>query len=178
MALTATMRRFEVTLADSDRGVYETLDLRVAQHPSESDRFLVARLVARALEHAEGIAWSKGGVSSDEEPALSQRDLRGDLMAWIEVGLPTPPRLHKASKAVKRVVVYGWNRMDALAESLRDERVHRADSIEMFDLDPDVLDAIAATIERNNTWELAVTGGVVYLSTGGASFELPVRRVQ
>lgn len=178
MALTATMRRFEVTLADSDRGVYETLDLRVAQHPSESDRFLVARLVARALEHAEGINWSKGGVSSDEEPALSQRDLRGDLMAWIEVGLPTPPRLHKASKAVKRVVVYGWNRMDALAESLRDERVHRADTIELFDLDPEVLDAIAATVERNNTWELAVTGGVVYLATGGQSFELPVRRVQ
>jgi uncharacterized protein YaeQ len=178
MALTATMRRFEVTLADSDRGVYETLDLRVAQHPSESDRFLVARLVARALEHAEGIAWSKGGVSSDEEPALSQRDLRGDLTAWIEVGLPTPPRLHKASKAVKRVVVYGWNRMDALAASLVDEKVFRADRIELFDLDPDVLDAIAATVDRNNTWELAVTGGVVYLATGSATFELPVRRVQ
>jgi uncharacterized protein YaeQ len=178
MALTATMRRFEVTLADSDRGVYETLDLRVAQHPSESERFLVARLVARALEHAEGIAWSKGGVSSDEEPALSQRDLRGDLTAWIEVGLPTPPRLHKASKAVKRVVVYGWNRMDELAAALVDEKVFRADRIELFDLDPDVLDAVAATVDRNNTWEVAVTGGVVYLSIGGASFELPVRRVQ
>jgi uncharacterized protein YaeQ len=178
MALTATMRRFEVTLADSDRGVYETLDLRVAQHPSESDRFLVARLVARALEHAEGLEWSKGGVSSDEEPALSQRDLRGDLMAWIEIGLPTPARLHKASKAVKRVVVYGWNRMDSLAQALRDERVHRADSISLYELDADVLDAIAATIERNNRWDIAVSGGVVYLSTGTSAFELGVRRVQ
>jgi uncharacterized protein YaeQ len=172
------MRRFEVTLADSDRGVYETLDLRVAQHPSESDRFLVARLVARALEHADGIEWSKGGVSSDEEPALSQRDLRGDLTAWIEVGLPTPPRLHKASKAVKRVVVYGWNRMDALAEDLRSERVHRHEHIQIYELDADVLDAIAATLERNNRWDLAVTGGVVYLSTGTSAFELGVRRVQ
>jgi uncharacterized protein YaeQ len=34
MAFTATMRRFEVALTDSDRGVYEALDLRVAQHPS------------------------------------------------------------------------------------------------------------------------------------------------
>ena len=44
MALTATMRRFEIELADSDRGVYEALDLRVAQHPSESERYLVARV--------------------------------------------------------------------------------------------------------------------------------------
>ncbi|MCA9681520.1 MAG: YaeQ family protein, partial [Myxococcales bacterium] len=55
MALSATIRRFTITLSDSDRDVYETLDLRVAQHPSESDRYVVARVIARALEHAEGL---------------------------------------------------------------------------------------------------------------------------
>jgi len=33
MALPATLRRFTITLADADRGVYETLDWRVPQHP-------------------------------------------------------------------------------------------------------------------------------------------------
>jgi len=178
MALTATMRRFEVTLADSDRGVYDTLDLRVAQHPSESERYLVARLFARTLEHADGVNWSKGGLSADDEPALWQRDLRGDLQAWIEVGSPAPARLHKASKAVRRVAVYGWNRVDALAEALVEEKVYKADTIELYELDGEVLDAVAATLERNNRWEIAVTGGTVYLSTGGNSFELAVRRVQ
>src|SRR5688572_18037675 len=106
MALPATIRRFEIALADSDREVYETLDLRVAQHPSESERYLVARVIARALEHAEGLEFSKGGVSDDEEPALVRRDLRGDWLAWIEVGAPTPDRLHKATKIAPRVVVY------------------------------------------------------------------------
>ena len=178
MALTATMRRFEVTIADSDRGVYETLDLRVAQHPSESERYLIARLVARALEHAEGVSWSKGGLSADDEPALWQRDLRGDLQAWIEVGSRTTDRLHKARKAVKRVAVYGWNRVDALAAALVEEKVYKAAEIELYELDGETLDAIAATLERNNTWELAVTGGTVYLAAGSRSFELPVRRVQ
>jgi uncharacterized protein YaeQ len=82
MALTATMRRFEVALSDSDRGVYEALDLRVAQHPSESERYLVARVLARALEHAEGVEFSRG-LAAGEEPALWQHDLRGDLQAWI-----------------------------------------------------------------------------------------------
>ena len=83
MALPATLRRFEIALADADREVYEQLDWRVAQHPSENERYLVARVIARALEHAEGVDFSRGGVSDDEEPAIVQRDLRGDWLAWI-----------------------------------------------------------------------------------------------
>jgi uncharacterized protein YaeQ len=37
MALTATIYTFDIDLADADRGVYETLALRVARHPSESE---------------------------------------------------------------------------------------------------------------------------------------------
>ena len=42
MALTATIFNFDIDLADNDRGAYETLSLRVAQHPSESDEYLIA----------------------------------------------------------------------------------------------------------------------------------------
>ncbi|MGH9750400.1 MAG: YaeQ family protein, partial [Candidatus Polarisedimenticolia bacterium] len=41
MALTATMHAFDIELADADRGVYETLELRVARHPSESVEYLL-----------------------------------------------------------------------------------------------------------------------------------------
>src|ERR1043165_448899 len=159
MALTATMRRFEIALADSDREVYETLELRVAQHPSESERYLIARVVARALEHAEGLEFSKGGVSDDEEPALVQRDLRGDLVAWIEIGSPTPDRLHKAAKAARRVVVYTWKSATQLPEAIAERKVHRGDAIEIRELDPAWLDRVAGTLDRNNTWDLSVSGG-------------------
>ena len=68
------MRRFEIEIADSDRSVYEKLDLRVAQHPSETDRYLVTRVLARCLEHAEGVNFSKG-LGEADEPALMQKDL-------------------------------------------------------------------------------------------------------
>ena len=175
MALTATMRRFEVALSDADRGVYEALDLRAAQHPSESDRYLVARVVARCLEHTEGIAFSRGGVSSDDEPALGVRDLRGDLTAWIEIGSPTAERLHRASKTGARVAVYCWKLPDALAASAAG--IHRAGELELHALDPDFLDAVAATLDRNNRWDLSVTGGTLYLAIGAATFETTPRRV-
>lgn len=177
MALTATMRRFEIALADSDRGVYEDLELRVAQHPSESERYLVARVIARALEHAEGWEFAKGGVSDDDEPALTRRDLRGDVLAWVEIGSPTADRLHKASKAAPRVAVYTWKDPDKLVAAIAERGVHRADELELYVLDGEILDAVAATLDRVNQWSLAVSGGAVYLTIGERVFETSVRRV-
>ena len=177
MALPATMRKFEISLADSDRGIYEELDWRVAQHPSESERYLIARVIARALEHADGLEFSKGGVSDDDEPALVQRDLRNDLVAWIEIGSPTPDRLHKATKLCKRVVVYAWKNADELAAAIVERRTHRAEDIELNALDPAFLDAAAAKLDRNNAWSLSVTGGSLYLTIGEVVLETAVRRV-
>jgi uncharacterized protein YaeQ len=176
MALTATMRRFEITLADADREKYESLDLRVAQHPSESERFLVARVIARALEDAEGMEFSRG-LSTDDEPAIWQRDLRGDLRAWIEIGAPSVERLHKATKACKRVVVYAWKQPDELAAAILARPVHRATEIELYALDPDWLDAVAATLDRSNSWSLSITSGALMLAIGDAVFETTPRRV-
>src|SRR5712691_4454087 len=98
MALTATIYNVEIDLADADRGVYESLALRVARHPSESEEYLVTRVLAYALEFTEGIAFSGGGLSDPDEPAITIRDLTGRIKVWIEIGSPEAARLHKASK--------------------------------------------------------------------------------
>jgi len=177
MALSGTVRRFEIELSDSDRGVYESLDLRVAQHPSESERFLVARVLVRALEHAEGVEFSKG-LGAADEPALWQHDLQGTLRAWIEVGAPSTDRLHKASKAAPRVAVYGWKAPEVLARELVEAKVHRAEAIEIHVLDAALLDAVVGTLDRNNRWSLSVSGGSLYLDVAGRSFEGLLARVQ
>ncbi|MGE0867204.1 MAG: YaeQ family protein [Kofleriaceae bacterium] len=171
MALPATLRRFEIALADSDRNVYEQLDWRVPQHPSETDRYLVARLIARALEHAEGVEFSPGGVSDDELPAIIQRDLRGDLLAWIEVGSPSPDRLHKATKVAARVAVYGWKNVSQLVSSIEERRVHRASEIAIRAIPAELIDAITHTLDRNNRWEISVTGGTLYVAIDRAIFD-------
>ncbi|MGE0547749.1 MAG: YaeQ family protein [Kofleriaceae bacterium] len=171
MALPATLRRFEIALADSDRNVYEQLDWRVPQHPSESERYLVARLLARSLEHADGVEFSPGGLSDDELPAIIQRDLRGDLLAWIEVGSPSPDRLHKATKLAPRVAVYGWKNLPQLVESIAERRVHRANEIVIRAIPAELINAIARTLDRNNRWEISVTGGTLYVAIDHAIFD-------
>ena len=106
MALGATLYNFDIELADNDRNVYESLALRVAQHPSESDEYLIARVLAYLLEFAEGIEFSRG-VSDPDEPTIAIRDRTGTITAWIDVGTPDAARLHKASKASESTVVTG-----------------------------------------------------------------------
>lgn len=85
MALTATIYNFDVELANVDRGVYETLAVRVAQQPSETDEYLLTRVIAYCLEYAEGITFSRG-IAEPDEPPLSVRDLTGTLQLWVEFG--------------------------------------------------------------------------------------------
>src|SRR3954465_10384218 len=105
MALTATIYTFDIDLADADRGVYESLALRVARHPSEAEEYLLTRVLAYAMEFADGIEFSRG-LSDPDEPAIAIRDLTGAIRAWIEIGTPDAARLHKASKASPRVAIY------------------------------------------------------------------------
>ena len=118
MALTATIYNFDVDLSDTDRHVYETVSMRVAQHPSESNEYLIARLLAYLLEYSEGIAFSRG-VSEPDEPPIAVRDLTGRVQSWIEIGTPDTARLHKASKAAARVAVVLSQGSRAVASAAR-----------------------------------------------------------
>jgi uncharacterized protein YaeQ len=171
MALGATIHRFELELADSDRGVYENLDLRVAKHPSESSSFLLVRVLAYALEFEPGIAFSKGGVSDVDEPAVSVFDLTGQRSAWIEVGAPSAERLHRASKAAERVVLYTDRRLDMLRPAWSGERIHRAEAIRVFAFPQPFLRALETALERNNRWHVSRSDGHLFVTAGERSFD-------
>jgi uncharacterized protein YaeQ len=76
MALGATVYVLNIDLADSDRGVYLPLELRVARHPSEGEEYLLTRMLAYCFEYTEGIAFSNGLFAPDD-PTLAVRDLTG-----------------------------------------------------------------------------------------------------
>jgi uncharacterized protein YaeQ len=165
LALDATVHVFTIRLADTDRGVFETLELRVARHPSESAEYLLARVLAYCLEFTEGIAFSKG-LSSPDEPAITVRDLTGALRAWIEIGTPDAARLHKASKTTRRVAVYAHKDVSALLTQLGSERIHRAADLEIYALDRTLLNALVPLLGRRMDFDLAVTERNLYLSLG------------
>ena len=176
MALGATIYVFDVRLADADRNVYETLALRVARHPSESEEYLLTRVLAYCLEYAEGIAFSNGGLSNPDEPALAIRDLTGVLKSWIEIGAPEAARLHKASKATSRVAVYVHKDIDALLGRLQGERMHRAEAIELYAMDRELLSAFAAKLQRRMSFDLSIAERTLYITLADETLTGDVKR--
>lgn len=175
MALNATIHNFAIRLAHVDRGVYESLALKVARHPSEAEDHLVARVLAYCLEFTEGLAFSRG-LSDPDEPALAVRDLTGKMRAWIDIGAPDAARLHRAAKAAPRVAVY-THKAPALLRQLTGERIHRAETIELYAFDRELIAGLAARLERRMAFDLSVTDAHLLVSMEGATLSGEVQRL-
>jgi uncharacterized protein YaeQ len=176
VALTATIHHFTVRLSDVDRGVYQTLELKAARHPSESEEYLVTRVLAYCLEYAEGIAFSRG-LSQPDEPAIAVRDLTGTLRTWIEVGSPDAARLHKAAKAAPRVAVYTHKDPAQLLRALDGERIPRAEEIELYALGRELVAALVKRLQRRNQLDLSVSERHLYVTIGGETLSGEVERL-
>jgi uncharacterized protein YaeQ len=177
MALTSTIYTFDIDLADADRGCYETLALKVARHPSESEEYLVARVLAYCLEYAEGIAFSSG-ISDPDEPTLAVRDLTGALKVWIEIGTPDAARLHKASKAAGRAVVYTHKDPGQLLRQLSGERIHRPEALEIYSFDRTLVAGIVARLDRRMSMAVSVNDRHLMVAIGDIALEGAVVRHQ
>lgn len=168
MALTSTIYNASVELSDIDRGVYESLELRLAMHPSESAEYLATRLLAYCLEYTEGIEFTSG-LSNGDEPAVLVRDLTGRITSWIEVGAPDAERLHRASKLAGRVAVYAHRELRVLLGQLEGKKIHRASAIPIYTFGRGFIDALASRLERRVRLSLSVTERHLYLDLDGAS---------
>jgi uncharacterized protein YaeQ len=169
MALTSTIYTVAIELSDVDRGVYESLDLRVAMHPSESPEYLVTRLLAYCLEYTEGIEFT-AGLSNGDEPAILVRDLTGRILSWIEVGAPDADRLHRASKATDHVAVYTHRDLRNFFGPLQARKIHRAAEIPIYAFGRGFIEAVAAKLQRRMQMTLSITERHLYLDIDGESF--------
>ena len=104
MALSATIYKVELTISDMDRHYYETHKLTVAKHPSETDRRLMVRLLAFALNAHENLEMTKG-LSTDEEPDIWQKSLSDELELWITLGMPPEKTLRQSCGKAGQVAI-------------------------------------------------------------------------
>lgn len=153
MANPSTLYRFKISVSDIDRGVYESLDLRVAKHPSETEVFLITRVLAYALnfkDREDGLEFSQG-IATPDEPAIRRLDGNGGIALWIDIGNPTARRLNKASKAARAVRIYTYKDPELLKREATSERIYNSEEIEIFALAPVLLSALGRTLSRDNT---------------------------
>lgn len=156
-----TLYRFQIELSDIDRGVYETLDFRVAQHPSEHLPYLLTRVLAYALNIQEGLSFSATGLHDPDAAAIMIPE-----KLLIEIGSPSAKKLHKATKAAKEVKVYTYKDPERLLRDLREEKIYRADEIKFYSLESQFLDDLAGVLKKDNRWGLLFDEGRINIQAG------------
>lgn len=177
MALTSTILRFNVELADVDRGVYETLAFRVAQHPSEDNERVSVRVLAKLLAHHEHLEFGRG-LSEPDDPPLHISDLSGRLLTWIEIGAPSAERLHRASKKADTTIVYTHKPISGLAREWAKAKIHESDQIEFVHFGASELRSVAECIAKQNEWVCLISDGLVQLTIGETPLQIEPRRVK
>jgi uncharacterized protein YaeQ len=108
MALKATIFKVEIHISDMDRNYYQDHSLTIARHPSENDERMMVRLLAFALHAHEALLFAEG-MSTDDEPALWQKDMTGAIDLWIDVGQPDEKRIRKACRRARKVAIYSFS---------------------------------------------------------------------
>ena len=177
MATGASVHTFVIQLADTDRGVYDELSLRVARHPSETDAYMMTRILAYCLEYTEGITFSEG-ISSADEPAVLVRDMTGSVTAWIEVGAPDAERLHKGSKLADRTAIYTHRDPAKVAGAWAGKKIHQAEDVVLYSFEPGFVEKAASHVERRNSMTVSVTERELYLELNGATSSSPIHEVR
>jgi uncharacterized protein YaeQ len=164
-----TLYRFHINLSDVDQGVYKTFDLRMAMHPSESNAYLLTRLIAYVLNDMEFLEFSPEGLSDPDAPAVRAANPNGEIRLWIEIGNPSARKLHKAAKAAKQVMVYTYKDPEPLLKDIRENKVFHAETIGIWSIDPKFLETLAKRLERTNTWGIILHEGTLNVSIGDVS---------
>lgn len=167
MAQPSTLYRFRIDLSDVDRGVYAPLDFRLAMHPSESYLYLLTRALAYALSYDEDLELSPAGLADPEAPAMKvTQPGSGRISLWVEVGNPSPKKLHKAAKAAASVRVYTYKDPTLIQRECQGESIHRAESIEVYGIDPKFLERVSESLQREVKWSLLQHDSSLTLSWG------------
>ncbi len=168
--------RFEWDLSDIDRNIYQTLDFRVALHPSEALPYLLTRALAYALSYQDNLEFSPAGLSDPDASALQAPGAHGSIAIWIEIGNPSARKLHKASKLSEQVIVYTYKNPKAIIDEIRANNVHRMNELKIFAIDPSFLRQLESHLTKNNHWSLLVQQGQLSVSLGEVTLTTELKR--
>jgi uncharacterized protein YaeQ len=156
MALKPTIYKSRITLSDIDRDYYDTLNLTIAQHPSEKLERMMARVLAYCMNAQEHLVFTKGLCAVDE-PDLWVRTLDDQIALWIDVGEPAVERIKKATRRSPAVKVYSFN---SKADVWWDQGRARFNqlTVSVFQFQWESIQALASLVQRTMDLSITITG--------------------
>lgn len=178
MALNATIIKADLQVADMDRHYYQSHNLTLAQHPSETAERLMVRLLVFALHASESLTFTKG-LSTEEEPDLWQKSLTGDIELWIELGQPSEKRIRKACGRAQQVIIYTYGRQHVVEPWWKQiaSQLNRFDNLSVLQIPPEAGKALEPFHARSLAMQVNTQDGEVTVHCNGESVGFVVEKL-
>lgn len=178
MALTATIYKASLQIADMDRHYYGDHALTIARHPSETDERMMVRLLAFA-RHAHEHPSFANGLTSEDEPDLWQKDLTGAIDLWIDVGQPDEKLVRKACGRAKQVVIYtyGGRTADLWWEQSR-AKLERTQNLTILNLAVTTTRALSTLAQRDMKLHCTIQDGQISIGDRDDTVEVDLTTVK
>lgn len=161
MALSATINKVSLNVADMERHYYQQHELVMAMHPSENDLRFIVKVIAFALNAHEHLAFTKG-LATDDEPEVWQKSLSDDIELWIDFGQVDEKRIRKACGRAKQVVLYTYQERKANIWWQRSKQnLARHDNLRVFHIAAEGADVL---VSRNMQLQCNIDDGNISLS--------------
>jgi len=171
MALTATLYKAELTIADIDRNYYASHNLTLARHPSETEERLMVRLIAFACLAEERLTFGKG-LSDDDEPDLWLKDYDGTIKLWVELGQPDEKLLRRACGRAEQVVVVCYGNAGPIWWRKQQQALNRLSNLQLrYIADPSQLLPLC---QRTMRLQVTIQEGELLITDGNHSLTLSV----
>ncbi|MBC8414221.1 MAG: YaeQ family protein [Nitrospira sp.] len=170
MALKPTIYKLKITLSDIDREYYETLNLTVAQHPSETLERMMARVLAYCINAQEQLVFTQG-VCAVDEPDIWARTLDNQLSLWIEVGEPSVDKIRKATRLSQTVIVYSFNSKSNTWWEQGRAKINEL-TASVFQIQWNSIQVLAALVKRTMGLSITITEGTAYITAEDGGCEV------
>ena len=162
MALKPTIYKLRITLSDINRDYYDTLNLTIAQHPSETHERMMARVLAFCINAQEYLVFTQG-VCAAEEPDIWARTLDNQISLWIEVGEPSVDKIRKATGLSQTVKVYSFNSKSNTWWDQGREKINKL-TASVFQFQWGSIQALAALVKRTMDLSVTITDDTAYIT--------------
>lgn len=176
MALKPTIFKFKISLSDLNRNYYDTLNLTVAQHPSETPERMMVRVLAFCINAQEHLTFTQG-LSAVDEPDIWAHSLDGQLALWIDVGEPAADRIKKATRLAQAVKVYSFNSKSNAWWAQNGAQFNKLE-VDVYQFEWGKIEALARLLQRTMDLSITITGDSAYIAAESGECEVDWRVVQ
>ncbi len=174
MAISATINKISLNIADMDRHYYQTHELTLAQHPSETDLRFMVRVIAFIVNASETMAFTKG-LSTDDEPDLWQKTLTDEIEIWIDLGQPDEKRIRKACGRSSKVIIYTYHERKAKVWwQQQEDKLKRFNNLQVFHINAENAEGVETMVQRNMNLQCNTQDGEIYLSDDKTSVNIKI----